>query len=47
MSLSTLDINNLLEQITDRYIAHSDYSTLRNSCVQLSPISAVTAEIQK
>ncbi len=47
MSLSTLNINHLLEQITDRYIAVSDYATLRNSCIQLSPVSAVTTEIQK
>ncbi|WP_115701602.1 hypothetical protein [Legionella sainthelensi] len=47
MSLSTLNINNLLEQITDRYIVDSDYATLRNSCIQLSPVSAVTTEIQK
>ncbi|AUH73197.1 hypothetical protein [Legionella sainthelensi] len=47
MSLSTLNINNLLEQITDRYIADSDYAALRNSCIQLSPVSAVTTEIQK
>ncbi len=47
MSLSTLNINHLLEQITDKYIAHSDYATLRNSCIHLSPVSGVTTEIQK
>ncbi|KTD55734.1 substrate of the Dot/Icm secretion system [Legionella santicrucis] len=47
MSLSTLNINNLLEEITDKYLVHSNYATLRNSCIHLSPVSGVTTEIQK
>lgn len=47
MSLSTLNIDNLLEQTTDKFINHSDYATLRKSCILLSPVSEVTAEVKQ
>ncbi|HIE3613026.1 TPA: hypothetical protein ACXLVJ_003638, partial [Legionella anisa] len=47
MSLSTLNIDLLVEQITDKFIERSNYSTLRNSCILLSPISFVSSEIKE
>ncbi|HHT0591602.1 TPA: hypothetical protein ACTXXA_001263 [Legionella anisa] len=47
MSLSTLNIDLLVEQITDKYIERSNYSTLRNSCILLSPISFVSSETKE
>lgn len=47
MSLSKLNINLLVEEITDKYINlhSSDYSGLRNPCILPSPVSAVTQEV--
>ncbi|KTD06451.1 substrate of the Dot/Icm secretion system [Legionella gratiana] len=47
MSLSTLNIGTLLEQVTDKYLSRSDYAALRSSCILLSPVSDVTTEVQK
>lgn len=44
MSLSTLNLELSVEQITDKYIESSNYSTLRNSCIFLSPIPFVISE---
>ncbi|PWY56036.1 hypothetical protein DGG96_08835 [Legionella qingyii] len=49
MSLSKLNINLLVEKITDQYINlhSSNYSALRNPCILPSPVSAVTQEVNK
>ncbi|KTD41123.1 hypothetical protein [Legionella parisiensis] len=46
MSLSKLNLELSVEQITDKYIESSNYSTLRDSCIILSPIPFVTSEIK-
>ncbi|QLZ69307.1 hypothetical protein FOLKNPGA_02089 [Legionella sp. PC1000] len=47
MSLSKLNLERSVEEITDKYIESSHYSTLRDSCVLLSPISFVISEIKE
>jgi hypothetical protein len=45
MSLSKVNIDALIQQTTETYIRHSDYNTLRDSCLILSAIPSVTETI--
>ncbi|CAM3111730.1 substrate of the Dot/Icm secretion system [Legionella steigerwaltii] len=47
MSLSKLNINALVEQLTDSFIVHANYSELRDSCILMSPISSVTNDVER
>ncbi|KTD68038.1 substrate of the Dot/Icm secretion system [Legionella steelei] len=47
MSLSKLNIKDLVEQLTDSFIGHANYSELRDSCILMSPISSVTNNVER